>query len=138
MNSPHKLLTTFEAPDDHVFTLYDNWETAIARYPHVSLAAMAARRWHQQVVPHACGSQSNTCSLLVAVPIRHAAQAQLHRTCAAAGICSSVHHAAMMASQAQHSPMKLVVTCCSVHPAATSACTMLTQPDDARLSAGLL
>ena len=33
--SPKKLVSTFEAPDDNVFTLYDNWETAIARYPHV-------------------------------------------------------------------------------------------------------
>nr|QIQ49563.1 long-chain acyl-CoA synthetase 5 [Chromochloris zofingiensis] len=33
--SPKKLMSTFEAPDDNVFTLYDNWETAIARYPHV-------------------------------------------------------------------------------------------------------
>jgi len=28
-------MSTFDAPDENVFTLYDNWETAIARYPHV-------------------------------------------------------------------------------------------------------
>lgn len=33
--SPRKLLSNFEAPDQDVFTLYDNWETAVARYPHV-------------------------------------------------------------------------------------------------------
>jgi hypothetical protein len=31
-----KLLCNFEAPDDDVFTLYDNWEKAVARFPHVS------------------------------------------------------------------------------------------------------
>eukprot|EP00878_Enallax_costatus_P000737 GHUV01000851.1.p1 GENE.GHUV01000851.1~~GHUV01000851.1.p1 ORF type:complete len:760 (+),score=146.74 GHUV01000851.1:92-2281(+) len=30
-----KLLSNFQAPDEDVFTLYDNWETAVARYPHV-------------------------------------------------------------------------------------------------------
>ena len=39
--SPKKLVSTFEAPDDNVFTLYDNWETAIARYPHVSRGGTA-------------------------------------------------------------------------------------------------
>ncbi|KAF6256258.1 hypothetical protein COO60DRAFT_1530236 [Scenedesmus sp. NREL 46B-D3] len=33
--STRKLLCNFEAPDQDVFTLYDNWETAVARYPHV-------------------------------------------------------------------------------------------------------
>eukprot|EP00775_Hariotina_reticulata_P005555 gene5555-5792_t len=33
--SPRKLISTFSAPDDNVFTLYDNWETAISRFPHV-------------------------------------------------------------------------------------------------------
>lgn len=31
-----KLVCNFEAPDDDVFTLYDNWEKAVARFPHVS------------------------------------------------------------------------------------------------------
>ncbi len=35
--SPRKLIATFPAPDEHVHTLYDNWETAVARFPHVSL-----------------------------------------------------------------------------------------------------
>jgi hypothetical protein len=29
-------MCNFEAPDQDVFTLYDNWETAVARFPHVS------------------------------------------------------------------------------------------------------
>lgn len=33
--SPEKLVTSYEPPDDHVRTLYDNWETSISRYPHV-------------------------------------------------------------------------------------------------------
>ncbi len=33
--SPYKLVSTFDAPDDHVHTLYDNWETSVSRYPHV-------------------------------------------------------------------------------------------------------
>lgn len=33
--SPRRLVTTFAPPDEHVHTLYDNWETAVARFPHV-------------------------------------------------------------------------------------------------------
>ncbi|KIZ03320.1 hypothetical protein MNEG_4636 [Monoraphidium neglectum] len=40
--SPRKLLTTFPEPDEHVHTLYDNWETAVARFPHV--AALGSRK----------------------------------------------------------------------------------------------
>jgi hypothetical protein len=29
-------MCNFDAPDDDVFTLYDNWEKAVARFPHVS------------------------------------------------------------------------------------------------------
>jgi len=35
--SPYKLMSTFEAPDDHIRTLHDNWETSVSRYPHVSM-----------------------------------------------------------------------------------------------------
>lgn len=31
-----KLVCNFEAPDDDVYTLYDNWEKSVARFPHVS------------------------------------------------------------------------------------------------------
>lgn len=31
-----KLVCNFDEPDDDVFTLYDNWEKAVARFPHVS------------------------------------------------------------------------------------------------------
>lgn len=34
--SPRKLVSTFPPPDEHVHTLYDNWEVAVARFPHVS------------------------------------------------------------------------------------------------------
>ncbi|WIA09659.1 hypothetical protein OEZ85_009046 [Tetradesmus obliquus] len=34
-HSTRKLLCNFDAPDQDVFTLYDNWETAVARFPHV-------------------------------------------------------------------------------------------------------
>lgn len=33
--SPRKLISTFPAPDEHVHTLYDNFETAVSRFPHV-------------------------------------------------------------------------------------------------------
>lgn len=36
-SSVRKLMCNFEAPDDDVFTLYDNWEKAVARFPHVSI-----------------------------------------------------------------------------------------------------
>lgn len=36
-SSVRKLVCNFEAPDDDVFTLYDNWEKAVARFPHVSI-----------------------------------------------------------------------------------------------------
>jgi hypothetical protein len=36
VQSPTKLMTTYEAPDDNIHTLYDNLETSISRYPHVS------------------------------------------------------------------------------------------------------
>lgn len=61
--SPKKLMSTFEAPDDNVFTLYDNWETAIARYPHVSavLLYLVERTEH-------CLPASNTASDQTAIP----------------------------------------------------------------------
>ncbi|GMH39572.1 hypothetical protein BSKO_07470 [Bryopsis sp. KO-2023] len=31
--SPHKLVTTYRAPDDNILTLHDNLETSISRYP---------------------------------------------------------------------------------------------------------
>ncbi|KAI8468294.1 MAG: hypothetical protein J3K34DRAFT_427744 [Monoraphidium minutum] len=40
--SPRKLVATFAQPDEHVHTLYDNWETAVARFPHV--AALGSRK----------------------------------------------------------------------------------------------
>lgn len=33
--SPYKLVSTYNPPDDHIRTCHDNWETSIARYPHV-------------------------------------------------------------------------------------------------------
>jgi hypothetical protein len=72
-----KLVCNFEAPDDDVFTLYDNWEKAVARFPHVSIikgflyggmgcsleaAAVPGWRLGQQ---HVCGDSSSRCWLCV-------------------------------------------------------------------------
>lgn len=40
-----KLVCNFDAPDDDVFTLYDNWEKAVARFPHVRRGEAAAGSW---------------------------------------------------------------------------------------------
>jgi hypothetical protein len=42
-SSVRKLVCNFEAPDDDVFTLYDNWEKAVARFPHVSITENSFR-----------------------------------------------------------------------------------------------
>lgn len=37
-----KLVCNFDEPDDDVFTLYDNWEKAVARFPHVSSSSSSS------------------------------------------------------------------------------------------------
>lgn len=57
--SPRKLVATYPPPDEHVHTLYDNWETAVARFPHVrgNLGPIEAPCKHMRLLlpwpPHA-------------------------------------------------------------------------------------
>lgn len=37
-----KLVCNFDAPDDDVYTLYDNWEKAVARFPHVRSSSVSS------------------------------------------------------------------------------------------------
>jgi hypothetical protein len=50
-----KLVCNFEAPDDDVYTLYDNWEKSVARFPHVSSRHrhhdMKGFVWHRLLQP---------------------------------------------------------------------------------------
>lgn len=56
--SPRKLISSFQSPDEDVFTLYDNWETAVARYPHVGQWMMIN---NQEGFIH-CRQQLCTCA----------------------------------------------------------------------------
>jgi hypothetical protein len=62
--STRKLLCNFEAPDQDVFTLYDNWETAVARFPHVSYV------WH---VPDSIRGIACLSAATVYCSVHHAA-----------------------------------------------------------------
>jgi hypothetical protein len=65
-----KLVCNFEAPDDDVYTLYDNWEKSVARFPHVS---SSRRRHHGRkgLLPHLLQQQQPgySCLMLLVVNI---------------------------------------------------------------------
>jgi len=50
--SPRRLVSTFPAPDEHVHTLYDNWETSVARFPHVPCLGSRRRDAQGELGPY--------------------------------------------------------------------------------------
>lgn len=50
--SPNKLLHTYDAPDDHIHTMYDNLETSISRYPHVPFLGTRRRDERGKLGPY--------------------------------------------------------------------------------------
>lgn len=54
-----KLVVGFDEPDDDVFTLYDNWEKAVARFPHVSSSS-------------SCFDRMGACTRACTLPLRAA------------------------------------------------------------------
>jgi hypothetical protein len=94
--STRKLLCNFEAPDQDVFTLYDNWETAVARFPHVSYV------WHESdsvrgvscLSAAMCAPQRTPCSMVECMRAAAAAAAAAAAVAAAEAVAVAAESAA--------------------------------------------